>query len=199
MLLPALFFILAFATLAALLWTGFHLLQQDGSPLDDRLEGLQASAGVPVATRRRRYVGGGILNGILYLVSLAPGGDDWLGDTERELQAAGVRRRELIALYSIGNIVFLLALVAAGQYLQWDGPLANKVVMLVVAGILGWLLPRQILYRLVARYRRRLQEALPDTIDLLGIVLGTGLALDQALLRVSEEMQHIYPEMASEF
>lgn len=199
MLLPALFFVLAFATLVALLWSGFHLFQADESPLDDRIEGLQTSLGVQVATRRRRHAGGGLLNSLLYLISLVPGGDDWLRDTERELQAAGVRRRELIALYSIGNIAFLLALIAAGQYLQWDGPVANKVVMLIVAGILGWLLPRQILYRLVARYRRRLQEALPDTIDLLGIVLGTGLALDQALMRVSEEMQHIYPELASEF
>lgn len=199
MLLPALFFVLAFATLVALLWSGFHLFQADESPLDDRIEGLQTSLGVQVATRRRRHAGGGVLNSLLYLISLVPGGDDWLRDTERELQAAGVRRRELIGLYSVGNIAFLLALVAAGQYLQWDGPVANKVVMLIVAGILGWLLPRQILYRLVARYRRRLQEALPDTIDLLGIVLGTGLALDQALMRVSEEMQHIYPELASEF
>jgi tight adherence protein C len=34
---------------------------------------------------------------------------------------------------------------------------------------------------------------------LLGIVLGTGLALDQAMLRVSEEMEYIYPELAAEF
>lgn len=199
MVLTTLFFVLAFATLVALLWSGFQLFQTDESPLDDRIEGLQTSLGVQVATRRRRRAGGGVVNSLLYLISLAPGGDDWLRDTERELQAAGVRRRELIGLYSVGNIAFLLALIAAGQYLQWDGPFANKVVMLIVAGILGWLLPRQILYRLVARYRRRLQEALPDTIDLLGIVLGTGLALDQALMRVSEEMQHIYPELASEF
>jgi tight adherence protein C len=30
-------------------------------------------------------------------------------------------------------------------------------------------------------------------------VLGTGLALDQAMLRVSEEMEYIYPELAAEF
>jgi len=53
--------------------------------------------------------------------------------------------------------------------------------------------------RLVKRYRRKLQEALPDTVDLLGIVLGTGLALDQAMMRVSEEMEYIYPELAGEF
>jgi tight adherence protein C len=52
---------------------------------------------------------------------------------------------------------------------------------------------------MVRRYRRKLQEALPDTVDLLGIVLGTGLSLDQAMMRVSEEMDYIYPELANEF
>jgi tight adherence protein C len=56
-----------------------------------------------------------------------------------------------------------------------------------------------VLHRLVRRYRRKLEEALPDTVDMLGIVLGTGLALDQAMLRVSEEMQYIYPHLAGEF
>ena len=55
------------------------------------------------------------------------------------------------------------------------------------------------LHRLVRRYRQKLQNALPDTVDLLGIVLGTGLALDQSMLRVAEEMDFIYPELASEF
>ena len=69
----------------------------------------------------------------------------------------------------------------------------------MAALLLGWLLPQQVLHRLVKRYRNKLQDALPDTIDLLGIVLGTGLALDQAMLRVSEEMEFIYPELAAEF
>ena len=34
--------------------------------------------------------------------------------------------------------------------------------------------------------------------DLLGIVLGTGMSLDHAFLRVSEELKHIYPELAEE-
>ena len=69
----------------------------------------------------------------------------------------------------------------------------------MAALLLGFMLPKQMLHRLVKRYRRKLQEALPDTVDLLGIVLGTGLALDQAMMRVSEEMQYIYPELANEF
>ena len=77
--------------------------------------------------------------------------------------------------------------------------LFQMLISLLPAFILGWLIPPQVLHRLVKRYRTRLQEALPDTVDLLGIVLGTGLALDQAMMRVSEEMEHIYPELAAEF
>ena len=70
---------------------------------------------------------------------------------------------------------------------------------MIAAGIIGFIGPQFTLGKLASRYRQRLQEALPDTVDLLGIVLGTGLALDQAMLRVSEEMQYIYPALANEF
>ncbi|MBM3810509.1 MAG: type II secretion system F family protein [Acidimicrobiia bacterium] len=198
-LLAALFFIAAFATLVAILWSGFHLFSDPENPLEDRLEELQANTTGGQVRSRRRRARGGVLNSLMFLISLVPGGEDWLRDTEKELQAAGVRNRAYIALYSVGNVLFLLAMMGGMLWLQWENEVAKKIAGLAAAFILGWLLPRQILYRLVARYKRRLQEALPDTIDLLGIVLGTGLALDQALMRVSEEMQHIYPELSSEF
>ncbi len=196
----ALFFIVSFITLVTLMWCGFHLFVEQDNPLEDRLEELQSNTvGTTQMRSRRRRSGGGALNAILYAISLFPGADEWLRDTEKELQAAGVRSRSYIALYSIGNVLFLCAMLGGMFWLQWENELSKKIAGLAAAFILGWLLPRQILYRLVARYKRRLNEALPDTIDLLGIVLGTGLALDQALVRVSEEMQHIYPELASEF
>ena len=84
--------------------------------------------------------------------------------------------------------------------LQRNNPASSLAGRLVAAMlIIGFMLPRMVLQRMVKRYRRKLQEALPDTVDLLGIVLGTGLALDQAMMRVSEEMQYIYPELANEF
>lgn len=193
-----LFFVAAFGTLAALFWSGFSLLRQPENALDRRLEELQAHALASPSQPRRRRAQGGLLNGLLYLISLA-GGERWLGDTERELNQAGVRRREALALYAIFHILFLSLMVGGMLWLQWNNGLAQKVAGLTAAGILGWLLPRQVLHRLVRRYRRRLQEALPDTVDMLGIVLGTGLAMDQAMLRVTEEMQYIYPELSAEF
>jgi tight adherence protein C len=199
MLTDVLFFVLTFATLVALARSGYELFRNQEDPLADRLEELQAHAmATPTATSRRRG-GGGFLNSFLYYISILPGGDSWLRDTEKELAQAGSRRREALAFYAMFQVIFLLTLFGGMLYLQRDNPPASKFGGLTSALLLGWLLPPRVLGRMVKRYRTKLQDALPDTIDLLGIVLGTGLALDQAMLRVSEEMEFIYPELAAEF
>jgi tight adherence protein C len=199
MLLSLLYFLAFAATLSLLAWSGIQLFQPKEDPLGDRLDELQRTGGTAAVARgpKRRF-GGGFWESILFFVS-ALGGEDYLRDVEKSLREAGIRKREATAMYVLFNIVFMLLLIAGALYLQRDGDLTQKGMALIAPVLLGYLLPRQILYRLVARYKQKLQEALPDTIDLLGIVLGTGLALDQAMVRVSEEMQYIYPELANEF
>lgn len=199
MLLNLLYFLATAITFSAILWSGLLLFQPQEDPLGDRLDDLQKAAGA-VAVKRgpKRRLDGGFWEGILYFTS-ALGGEDFLHDIEKSLREAGIRKREATAMYVLFNLVVMLLMMAGALYLQRDGSIGDKLLALIAPVLLGYLLPRQVLYRLVARYKRRLQEALPDTIDLLGIVLGTGLALDQAMVRVSEEMQYIYPELANEF
>lgn len=199
MLVSALFFLLAFGTVVALLWAGFQLFTVQEDPLADRLEELQAQAVVTGNPIRRRKGGGGFLNSFLYVTSLIPGADEYLNDTEKELAQAGIRKKQALAGFVLGHLIFFVVLIAGMIYLQRENPFSQKFGGIFAAGLLGWLLPNQVLHRLVKRYRQKLQDALPDTVDLLGIVLGTGLALDQAMTRVSEEMQFIYPELATEF
>ncbi len=200
MLIPAFVFIALFATVGALLWSGYLLFRNQEDPLGERLDELQAHALVTGPTRSaRRKAGGGFFNSVLYFVSLVPGGDSWLRETERELAQAGIRNNQALGMYSLGHLLFMTLLLAGMLWFQRDNDMLQRLVALTAAFIIGWLIPPQVLHRLVARYRRKLQEALPDTVDMLGIVLGTGLALDQAMMRVSEEMEYIYPELASEF
>ncbi len=199
MLTNLLFFLLTGATLTLLIWTGVELLRNQEDPLGDRLEGLQSQAMVVAARAARRKRTGRGMDGFLYLVGLFPGGEDWMHGTEKLLQQAGVRSKQALAVYIMLVIVFVLSLVAGVIYLQRSNPPASLIGGLAAAFIIGFILPKQVLYRMVRRYRRKLQEALPDTVDLLGIVLGTGLSLDQAMMRVSEEMAYIYPELANEF
>lgn len=194
-----LYFLACAITISAIAWSGTLLLKPEENPLGDRLDDLQKTGGSAKVQRGpKRRLGGGFWESILFFVS-AIGGEDYLRDIEKSLREAGIRRREATAMYVLFNLIVMLAMMGGAIYLQWEGSLMDKLLALIAPILLGYLLPRQVLYRLVARYKRKLQEALPDTIDLLGIVLGTGLALDQAMIRVSEEMQYIYPELANEF
>lgn len=195
----ALFFVLAFLTVAGLLWSAFMLLSNREDPLRDRLEELQMQAMLNPTRTPRRRAGGGVANLFLYLIGLVPGGEDWLRRSERELNQAGIRRREALAVYAAGHLLFFAGALAGMAWVQRHNTGFTWLTGMVAGAILGWLLPQQFLHYLVRRYRRKLQEALPDMVDMLGVVLGTGLALDQAMLRVGEEMQFIYPELANEF
>jgi tight adherence protein C len=198
MLIDILFFLAAGATLSLLPWSGMEIFQNQEDPLGDRLEELQSQALVVAQRTTRRKASGG-LDRIQSLVALFPGGDDWLHGSDRLLQRAGIRYKYALSLYVVCTILFTLLLLAGLFWLKRDALDSSILGGLVAVFILGFMLPKMVLRRLVRRYRGRLQEALPDTVDLLGIVLGTGLALDQSMMRVSEEMQYIYPELANEF
>lgn len=197
MLTNILFFFAAGATLTLLLWSGMELFQNQEDPLGDRLEELQSQALVVAQRTTRRRASGG-LDRIQSLVAML-GGDDWMRTSDRLLQRAGIRYKYALSLYIVATVLFVLLLLGGTFWLKRDTLDSSLLGGVVAALILGFMLPKMVLQRLVRRYRRRLQEALPDTVDLLGIVLGTGLALDQAMMRVSEEMQYIYPELAGEF
>lgn len=188
------FFVLAFATIGTLLYCGTQLLKEQEDPLGDRLDNLQSATLVSGGKARRKKG-----KGIMGLIGSIPGADDWIKENEKRLKQAGVKAPSAIVYYTVFNVLFLVLLLGGMLYLQRNNAPASMIGGLVAAFLIGYMLPSFVLQKFAKRYKAKLQEALPDTIDLLGIVLGTGLALDQAMLRVSEEMQFIYPELANEF
>jgi len=69
---PLLFFVLMFAALAAMVWSGLQLLRPVENPLDDRLSELMATRRQNESRSARRRLGGGFLNSFLYVLELVP-------------------------------------------------------------------------------------------------------------------------------
>jgi tight adherence protein C len=195
---PVIFFTLTFATIAAIFWTGYHLLRSQEDPLADRLSELQ-NASPAVAGERGSRGRRGFLNQYIRALAAIPGGEDWIKGSEKRLRQAGYRGERALGIYMLIASSVLVVFIGGMLYLERNAPVSSSFTALIAAGIIGFIGPQFTLGKLASRYRQKLQEALPDTVDLLGIVLGTGLALDQAMLRVSEEMQYIYPALANEF
>jgi tight adherence protein C len=194
-----LFFVISGGVLSLLIWSTLEFFRAEEHPLDSRLEEIGSHAMVSSGRAARFQAESTAYGRFLRLVSLAPGAAGWLRESERLLRRAGFRKKPALAVYVVLFLVFVALALAGMARLQRGNTPFNAVLGMIAALVVGVMLPRMILERLVKRYRRKLEEALPDTVDLLGIVLGTGLALDQAMMRVSEEMQFIYPELATEF
>jgi tight adherence protein C len=62
-----------------------------------------------------------------------------------------------------------------------------------------YLLPDLILERMIKRRREKIRRGVPDVIDLLVICVDAGLGLDQAIMRVGQELAISHPEINDEF
>jgi tight adherence protein C len=87
----------------------------------------------------------------------------------------------------------LLAVVFFTGFYRW-----NPFLVIGMALVAGYLLPDMwITWRVRAR-QRLLRRALPDGLDLLVICVEAGLGLDQAFLRVAQELTVAHPELSDE-
>jgi tight adherence protein C len=82
----------------------------------------------------------------------------------------------------------------------WSGlSRLNPFAILMMAGVLGWMAPEMWVLRRTKERQKRLRLSLPDAMDLLVICVEVGLGLDQALLKVAQEIEIVHPELSSEF
>ncbi len=68
----------------------------------------------------------------------------------------------------------------------------------LVVAVLLYTLPRLFLEVLARNRVRRIEESLPDALDMATMCMSGGVPLQSALLRVSDEMQSIHPDLAFE-
>ena len=88
-------------------------------------------------------------------------------------------------------------------FLEWSqwyaGSPIIRVAVLFGALLVGWRIPDFALKRLAARRRQRLEQGIPDALDLLVICAEAGLSLDQAVQQVSQDLRASNSAVADEF
>jgi tight adherence protein C len=76
--------------------------------------------------------------------------------------------------------------------------LSSPLLLIGLTG-LGFFIPRFILKRKIRARQTRIRLGLPDALDLTVICVEAGLALDQAVMRVGEDLKHAHPDLSNEF
>ncbi|MGQ0663787.1 MAG: type II secretion system F family protein [Pseudomonadota bacterium] len=76
---------------------------------------------------------------------------------------------------------------------------AMKLLIVAGAGGFGYLLPNIMVSNKIAKRQKDIQRAFPDALDLMVICVESGLSMEAAFGRVSEEMAEGAPTLAEEF
>jgi tight adherence protein C len=116
--------------------------------------------------------------------------------TKLLMMRAGYRSPEgLLAMRGV-KLIFPIATLA-GVYFSGLYRI-NAFLLPLIAFALGFLLPDMWLTWRVSVRQRQLRRALPDALDLLVICVEAGLGLDQAIMKVSQDMKIAHPELSEE-
>lgn len=129
------------------------------------------------------------------VTSFVPRSPKEVSRLRKRFMRAGYQTLTPLAVYTLGQLIG--AAVLGGLPLLLLSRPASLI--LCAAGlILGWLLPGFVLDRLIAKRQKVIQNGLPDALDLMIVCLEAGSAMDQAILKVSDELGLAYPALGEE-
>jgi tight adherence protein C len=120
------------------------------------------------------------------------------------LSAAGFKEHGHLSALIASKLCSAAVFLPIGWlFLDWhrifSGWAALRFAALVFAVMLGWRFPEIVLSRLAARRRLRLENGIPDALDLLVICTEAGLSLDNGIENAGRALRPSSPEMAEEF
>src|ERR1700759_1128604 len=190
----ALTFLATFGILAAV----FYAFSSQGAAVANRLSRL-ANTAAPVVEEgsfvdRQRD---NVRNTLAGLSKLVPGGTDSATPrTQLLLMRAGFRssqaRAAMRGFKILTPVAFIVFTFASGIY-KW-----NPFMIPLIALALGYLFPDMFLTWRVNARQAKIRRGLPDGLDLLVICVESGLGLDQAMMKVAQELRITHHELSEE-
>jgi tight adherence protein C len=116
------------------------------------------------------------------------------------LLQAGYVDPEAVAIYWASRVVLAMTLVAAALLLlpMLNVSLPQMFIAVVWLGGIGWVGPVFYVRRRLKARQKELQKAMPDMLDMLVVCVEAGLGLNQAFVRVADEIDHVSVVMSEQ-
>ena len=169
-------------------WSLANLAAERSSPTRRRLEAL-------VATGQTALIGPEGTVAVKTGGTLVPLSPKKMGAQQRRLAEAGFFNPRAATYFSLIQVTLVVVFAAAPLLLLGT---SRGMLTAIIGVILGYVAPGMVLDRRIRQRRRRIENGLPDALDLLIVSLEAGLALDQAILKCAEELAIAHPDLAEE-
>jgi tight adherence protein C len=188
LLLPLLAFVFASLVIAAI---AMRVSARQGTAMDRRLAEVVGSR--DREEEQPKFTA--IKDAIKKVGSKVPVSPSEVGKVRLRLIQAGFRGAEALPIFvGLRMGVALLAFVLLAT------PLIVRPNVSVGLGgsLLGYMLPGIALARMAKRRQHKIQLGLADALDLMVVSVEAGLGLDQAMLRVGDELAFAHPDLSDE-
>jgi tight adherence protein C len=113
---------------------------------------------------------------------------------KQQLFSGGIRTSRGANVYLTSRILGPVIGMVIGSLIP-----TNTVFWALTSGAVFYLIPDMWLKIRIQKRRERIRKSLPDALDLLVICVEAGLGLDQAMLRVGQELILSHPDIHQEF
>ena len=113
----------------------------------------------------------------------------------RRLGTAGITSFRAAVFYSAAELI-LPVLVGGAFYRALTPPMAY--IFGVIGAFIGYMVPSLVLERLIHLHKRKIENGLPDALDLMVVCVESGSGLDQAIQKTATELEIAHPELAAE-
>ena len=120
---------------------------------------------------------------------------------QRQLMQAGFRGENAPLIYRALQLIALVtfpSVVAVGTAFTGHS-LSKAMLFILFAFVIGFILPRFLLTRMIKARQQRVRWGLADALDLMVVSIEAGLGLNAAMLRISEELKTVHPDISGEF
>lgn len=174
------------------------LLRKEKDPLDrfsfkdERLE--------DDLIRLRSSVDDGRMQGLAPL--LEPTDEEELSSTRKELRSAGYRGESAVRIYAFaraaGGLGALLFGVIFTLLIPNEPDIVISAAISALLGLAGYFVPVYWVKRQTSVRREEIQNAFPDSMDMMLVCIEGGQSLDQAMARVGQEMKASGTPLAEE-
>jgi tight adherence protein C len=126
-----------------------------------------------------------------------------VGTVDR-LKAAGLRSQNALNMFLVARVLLPFATLALTAFWVFalgnlaEKPPAVRLFATIVGGYVGFYLPNIYISNRIGKRQKSIRRAWPDALDLMLICVESGISLEAAMRRVSDEIGEQSPELAEE-
>lgn len=120
---------------------------------------------------------------------------------QKQLMQAGFRSATAPVVFRGIQLAALAAFPATVALIcAWLAkPVNSALIWILLSFVLGFVLPRYVLGKMIRSRQQQVRWGLADALDLMVISIEAGLGLNAAMMKVSSELKEVHPDICDEF